>query len=393
MDILSVFRRIVKAYFQSRAANNYFSYYKSIDKACSDSGSLFVSDKPDSVSLQEWLDYWRRYYPKVKPDGFRIFSRYMGKRLDIVPLEFVAAKVEPILTPTKLLLYYSDKNNFGKILPKQFMPKVYLRNIGGYYFDDEYSSMSSPKVSENFFDCFDDVTKLVVKPTKLSSGCGIQIFDRQGKIFVNKNQDKLTFDYLTKEYGVDWLIQEYVQQSDFCAQFNPTSVNTIRIATYRDIDGEVHALSSVFRIGALGAEVDNAHLGGKFCGITEDGKLGKYVGDFLGRVQNEFNGIDFSNEDYKLPNYNLIRQFAVEVSKNIIHHDLVALDIALDKNNEPILLELNVGGFGAWVFQMCGDSVFGKYTEEICERCTKAYDKLQYAVVPTGYTEESYCRK
>lgn len=42
------------------------------------------------------------------------------------------------------------------------MPKVYLRNIGGYYFDDEYSSMSSPKVRA-FLDCFDDdVTKLVV---------------------------------------------------------------------------------------------------------------------------------------------------------------------------------------------------------------------------------------
>lgn len=92
MDILSVFRRIVKAYFQSRAANNYFSYYKSIDKACSDSGSLFVSEKPDSVSLQEWLDYWRRYYPKVKPDGFRIFSRYMGNVLILCRLSLSQQK-------------------------------------------------------------------------------------------------------------------------------------------------------------------------------------------------------------------------------------------------------------------------------------------------------------
>lgn len=60
---------------------------------------------------------------------------------------------------------------------------------------------------------------------------------------------------------------------------------------------------------------------------------------------------------------------------------MVALDIALDKDNNPTLIEFNVGGFGSWFFYMGGNSVFGEYTHDIIERCYKDFKSLEYRII------------
>ena len=91
----------------------------------------------------------------------------------------------------------------------------------------------------------------------------------------------------------------------------------------------------------------------------------------------KYNGLYFENNNWIIPNYERIKQFAQNISKYIIHHDLVALDIALDKDNSPKLIEFNVGGFGAWAFLMAGHSVFSNMDEQIFKRCYKAYQQLE----------------
>ena len=76
----------------------------------------------------------------------------------------------------------------------------------------------------------------------------------------------------------------------------------------------------------------------------------------------------------------MVKDFAINVSNRSIHHDLVALDIALNENNEPRLIEFNVGGFGAWFFLMGGNSVFSGLEDSIMERCYKQYQKLEYFI-------------
>ena len=44
---------------------------------------------------------------------------------------------------------------------------------------------------------------------------------------------------------------------------NPSSVNTIRVATARDSQGKVHILGASLRAGGKGNVVDNFHAGGE----------------------------------------------------------------------------------------------------------------------------------
>lgn len=356
------------------ATKNYISYYKQI-----------IESNPALArpveGENEWLKHWRTYDKNLSPLCYRIFSRYVNKDCDIIPLEYISSIIEPILTPLKYLSYYSDKNNFNKLLPNHFMPKVLLMNIDRLMFDGDYNLIDRDKIDTYLRDIQNKYNILILKPSRLASGNGVQILkkDNAGNL-VNNRGKQLSASMLKEDYNANYLIQECVEQSEFMSQFNPSSVNTIRIATYRDLNGKVHYLSAGMRIGAKGSNVDNAHAGGKFCGISQDGKIGHYVCDWLGFKQSEHNGLYFNNNDWVIPDYEVIKQFAINVSERIIHHDLVALDIALNKDGKPILIEFNVGGFGAWFFLMGGQSIFGGMENQIMQRCYKAYQQLEFYI-------------
>lgn len=320
---------------------------------------------------QEWIKRWRRYDKRLKPYAFRIFSRYIGADLDIAPLEVVQNIVEPVLTPIMMSEYYSDKNMVRKILSNELydrcVPKVFIRNISGLYYDEDYHPLSLSEVESCLLDF--ETERVILKPSRLSSGQGVQVFKRERNVYTNNEGDVLATGYLKNKYDKDYLIQECVSQSDAMSTFNPTSVNTIRLATYRDKQGVIHLLHAGLRIGAKGADVDNAHAGGKFTGISESGKLGSCVFDAFGHRSTQFNGLDFNHTEYHIPCLSDVVSLAVEVATEIPHHDLIAFDFSLDKNNRPILIEFNTYGFGAWFFQFACGPVFGKFTEEIMSRC------------------------
>lgn len=370
----SIVRNILKKRLYRQSVKNYLSLYRQI-----------IKENPDlsipAPGENEWLKHWRKYDRHLSPLCYRVFSRYVKEGTDIIPLEFVASMVEPVLTPHKYLFYYSDKNNFNKLLPRAFMPQTFLMNIDGLMFDGEYNLLKHGEIDDFLKKMVDLHGRLVLKPSRQSSGVGVQILQRNDKgVLVNNKGKALSLQMLDEDYGANYLLQECIVQSDYMAQFNPSSINTIRIATYRDEKGEINCLSAGLRIGASGADVDNAHAGGVFCGISSEGKIADYVCNWLGSKELKYNGLDFENNAWIIPNYDIVKKFAINVSEHLIHHDLMALDIALNENNEPRLIEFNVGGFGAWFFLMGGNSVFSGFEDSIMERCYKQYQKLEYFI-------------
>ena len=79
---------------------------------------------------------------------------------------------------------------------------------------------------------------------------------------------------LFKLYKKDFIIQEFVEQSEAMKKLNPTTLNTLRIMTYLRPD-DVYILSAVSRIGKPGSSTDNYSAGGILCGITQEGHLKK----------------------------------------------------------------------------------------------------------------------
>lgn len=72
----------------------------------------------------------------------------------------------------------------------------------------------------------------------------------------------------------DIIIENFLEHHPLMSALHKESVNTIRLVTFYN-NNEVRVLSKIIRIGTGGNYVDNAHSGGIFCGINDDGRLKK----------------------------------------------------------------------------------------------------------------------
>jgi len=178
-------------------------------------------------------------------------------------------------------------------------------------------------------------------------------------------------DDLLKRLGHSFLIQEYIEQHPFFSKLNPTSVNTVRIFTYRSVaDNKVHVLHSVLRIGKKGATVDNQASGGISCGINEKtGSLNNFAIDKYGTKYYKSNKILFSG--LTVPKYGQMKEIAAEIAYSFPYHRLLGFDFALDKNERIRLIEVNNRNNEMNFYQMNNGSLFGGFTLEIMEYCKR----------------------
>ena len=328
--------------------------------------------------------YWKNLGVDPLKETYRLFSHYMPADTRILPETTCHYVIEPILNPTKMLGYYSDKNFFEKLLPDEFCPKALLRKIHNHYYDAGYRRLTMDGASfGKLLECFDG-RKIIVKPSVgTGSGIGVELFVHgdDGHFCHCKTQEPLTYAWLEQHLKHDFIMQEAVVQSDFMNQFCDTSVNTLRMAVYRSVkDDECHVTASIMRIGGKGSYVDNSHAGGRFVGISKDGVLGHEVYDQHGVRQTCFNGVDFAGQTFRVPGWDNIVRFALEVGRNVHHHRLLALDVAIQEDGTPVLLEYNIDGFSMWLFQFTGVPALGEYTDEIMEYCKGRLDEATLAL-------------
>lgn len=213
--------------------------------------------------------------------------------------------------------------------------------------------------------------KVCVKPSvDTCSGVGVTLFCRDAGRFVSSDGDVMDGKWLLA-FGSDFVVQEVLTQHPYLAQFNPSSVNTLRIGVYRSVvDGKCRATGAVIRVGAGGSFLDNAHAGGRFAGIDiATGRLQQGTLDQYGIRQDTWNGIDFSKGDFQIPHWEKILRFAERMAERNIHSRLLAFDICLDSAGNPRLVEANTGGFSWWFFLYTGQDVFGGETAQVIEYC------------------------
>lgn len=313
-----------------------------------------------TVNEHAWLKYWNPLVKCRSVWAYRLYSRYCGETKFIVS-QPIADILNRSLNPEEFIPFYSDKNIFDKVLPKGVLPKTILRVIDGVLMDSDYNILTG-LTDDKLNDMLHSYTRVVIKPTiGSSSGRGVLFFD-----LWDKKSEKLTISFI-KSIGKDLIIQEALQQSKFMLQFNPTSINTIRIATYKSpYSGKVDILSAVIRMGAPGSSVDNLHQEGHMIRINEEtGALSKECYDANGVASSMHGTIDFSQQSFVVPNWEEIKEFAYLIARAVPHMKLLQLDIAIDSHGNPRILEYNLNGFSMWIAQFTGTPAFGKYTDEI----------------------------
>ena len=337
-------------------------------------------DLMPTTGEREWKVQWKNLSKNVNYDYYRVYSRYIGHDMDIVPDDICHNVIEQILNPQKFKGCIDDKNLFDLVMSTRFSepitPCTILRSLDGELLNSDY------KVVNDFDSEIKRIAidKLIAKPTfDSSSGVGVCMFNRIGGVgdYIDvKTGVSLSKDYLERTLGENYIVQECLQQSDFMSQFCKTAVNTIRVATYRSVrTGKVDVINSIMRIGLDGSFIDNAHGGGCFVGVGHDGKIGKYLCNQYGERFERFNGIDFSKSDFVIPNIEKVWDFSCKVASAVPHMKLIQLDIAIDKEGNPKLIEYNIRAFSPWLYQFTTGPAFGKYTQEIIDYCIEHKDK------------------
>jgi hypothetical protein len=171
--------------------------------------------------------------------------------------------------------------------------------------------------------------------------------DRTYKVFVNEieagsEEINMIYNVIIK---TGFLFQRTIKQHPLLDILNPSCVNTIRIDTFTDKDGQVEILSGHIRTSVNNLHVDNISSGG--CGITLDLESGKLADHGFLELKN--GGINWLTihpitktvfKDYSLPYIEEARQPVLEAARCMPALRIVGWDVAIGETG-PILVEGN----------------------------------------------------
>lgn len=288
--------------------------------------------------------YWHEYF----------FSRNGNFDVKYIPTCLYHSDIVYRLNNYKLRHAYVDKGVYDVFFPDINRPKTIVKNINGYFYDGEKSITPS----EAYERC-KNIPSAVIKPTQEGMwGEGVLVFSsKEGFLEEGKHMSDLL-----NSYGKNYIIQEKVEQSEVMNRLNPTSLNTLRVLSYRH-NQEVHILYVVVRIGRKGKNVDNETAGGINADI--DLQTGKIVDCAYGMPkEKQIFSTDIGTvlKGYEIPSYKSVINIVKELHLRLPYFNLIGWDFGIDKHDNPILIEWNRCPD---LSQTAHGPAFGELTEEI----------------------------
>ena len=238
----------------------------------------------------------------------------------------------------------ADKNMCDILLPDVKHPKTILKNRNGYYYWD-----GEPVTKEEAISRCQNIHNMLIKPTLGKHGNGVRSLEVTNGI---TNHDGATIEQVFDKYKKNFQIQERLRQHERMSALNPTSVNTIRILSYRS-GMEVLIVYAVVRIGRKDQVIDNQSAGGMSANIDKNGKLEKYA--YGGSVEDKITQTDSGVvlEGYEIPSYDKVLDTVKRLHFQMPFFDLVG---------DPVILEWNAN---TGLSQSAFGPGLGDYTERI----------------------------
>lgn len=186
----------------------------------------------------------------------------------------------------------------------------------------------APKDSfENFEKFVKKHSEYIVKTNWTTQGSGIY------KVKAKDIDLKDAYNKYKTEYI---LIEEILCQHKLLNELNPSSVNTIRVATLYH-NGKVNIIAAALRIG-VGKEVDNLHAGGIGCSIDIETGIVKSVGYNENNekfIKHPITGVIIPG--LEIPNWKSVIETVSEAAKLIPQFKWVGWDIAILDDSVAII--------------------------------------------------------
>ncbi|MBE0675850.1 MAG: hypothetical protein IH591_14415 [Bacteroidales bacterium] len=334
-----------------------------------DSGSW----KEGAELRERHLQLWKGYRKSINLDWLDVYTVVSGRQDHrYVPEDIYYTEIEPRLNNKVFSKAWTDKNSYDLFLGGRVkMPEVVLRCINGVLYTPDFRPAGRPGEYRAFPPAYEG-RKLIIKPT-MDSGGGkaVRVISCSGEgVELNPRvQGVTTLPQLFGLYGGNFIIQKYIDQHPWFARFNESSLNTVRVLTYRSIRNEEPVvLHRLLRAGRPGSVVDNQASGGIACAINADGRLMSFGVDKAGGRHKGTASIDFS-EAGVVPFMEEITAASLEVASCYRYSRLLGLDFAVSDGGEVILIEVNDSNNEINFFQMSSGPLFGSFTEEVASSC------------------------
>lgn len=204
-----------------------------------------------------------------------------------------------------------------------------------------------------------------LKPTVGSnSGRGCRIITPEDS--VRFTRDTLILGSKDEVVGkTDFVVQELVKCHDSIQAIYAGSVNTFRVITYL-WKGAIEVMPVIIRIGQGGNFLDNAHQGGMFCAVHDDGTMGSVaVTEFNDRFY-EHPDTHLSFAAHRIEHVEDVLDAARRMHAAIPQLGVVNWDFTIDTMGDPVLIEANCKNGSVWLPQMAhGTAAFGEKTAEV----------------------------
>ncbi len=314
---------------------------------------------------------WKKLSKNIYLKWLRVFTSISGKHsADFVPENLYYTMIEPRLNNRIYTFSYADKNFYDILYPsKDIFPLIIFRKINGCFYDKNYQPafLDEDKL-QHIVALFD---KIIIKPSaETGGGRNIELLTRNiDNELCFLDGQRLTLQRVNKKFPENFVIQEVIEQHEFFKQFNPSSINTVRVFTYRSWkDEKVIPVSSVLRIGKAGSIVDNQASGGISCGISVEGRLNDFAVSKYGNKYQTINNIEFKGiKDVYM--FDEIKKLAIDLASRMFYSRVNGFDFCVDKSSKVRLLEVNTKNLETNFLQMNNGPLFGEFTDEVIEYC------------------------
>lgn len=240
-------------------------------------------------------------------------------------------------------------------------PQTFACAINGEWYDADFRQISFEEAvrhcaSQDAFVC---------KPASESAdGHGVQLVKRGG---VDEKKWDAAVSAALARLPKDALVQEAVRQAPEMAQFNSSSLNTLRVTSLY-LNGRFSVCSTVLRMGKSGSFVDNRSAGGIMLGVSPDGQLHEFGYDAANDRFAVSNGIRFA--ETRLACVPALLRLIEEVhTTRFSLCKFIGWDIAYEAGGRPVLIEVNSSQPGVFGEQLCTGPIFGERTDEVIAYC------------------------
>lgn len=304
-------------------------------------------------------DFWGKSYNKGKERCYELYKYFGIFNVKQMPNDYYS-DVEKVLNRSTFSVFLQHKCNLKYFVPAQNRPTTIVQNIDNHFLDGNDSVISRSDAIRIMLEAKKFVIKIACNS---GGGSGIK------KIILNgKPEDIKVIENLMDEYRKDFIVQELIEQHEEMAKFNPDSVNSIRVLSL-NINDNFSILSSFIRMGKKGSFIDNLSgpEGSILVGLKNNGELHEFgIDKKYRKLYESHTGIQFKGS--KIHNFEEIKSLICKLHKEKFPFaNLIGWDISIDKNNKPIVIEINLNSGEIELHQIFNGPIFGDRTNEVLD--------------------------